>query len=63
MAAQKVVDKRDADLARAEYIGAAWGTHFSSKKSGRMNPMTKDQEIAVRYRKHKGIPSLYDAFT
>jgi hypothetical protein len=62
-AARKVIDEGHANLARVEFIGPAWEKHFSYRKSGKTLLMKKDQEIAVRYRKHKGILSPYDEYT
>jgi hypothetical protein len=59
---RKVENTKHARLARQEYIGGEFEKHFSSRKSGRTTIMKGDQEIARRYRKHKGIASMWDEY-
>ncbi|KAH8750372.1 hypothetical protein F5882DRAFT_421028 [Hyaloscypha sp. PMI_1271] len=59
---RKVENTEHARLARQEYIRGDFEKHFSSRKSGKTTIMKGDQEIARRYRKHKGIASMWDEY-
>ncbi|KAH8760256.1 hypothetical protein F5882DRAFT_401537 [Hyaloscypha sp. PMI_1271] len=59
---RKVENTEHTRLARQEYIRGDFEKHFSSRKSGKITIMKGDQEIARRYRKHKGIASMWDEY-